>query len=80
MRYVFRRPSDLVMADFFVLFNLMCVFFFVLQDQLIINVIIEQMISDPDSELGMAVQLSSILRLLLDPENMLAASMVNVSL
>lgn len=37
------------------------------------------MISDPDPDLGMAVQLSSILRLLLDPENMLATSMVNVS-
>lgn len=38
------------------------------------------MISDPDPDLGMAVQLSSILRLLLDPENMMAASVVNVSI
>lgn len=37
------------------------------------------MISDPDPELGMASQLSSIIRLLLDPDNMLAASVVNVS-
>lgn len=36
------------------------------------------MISDPDPDLGMAVQLSSILRLLLDPENMMATSVVNV--
>ena len=42
------------------------------------NVIIKQMISDPDPELGMAVQLSSIIRLILDPENMLAASVINV--
>ncbi|XP_067122070.1 serine/threonine-protein phosphatase 4 regulatory subunit 3 [Centruroides vittatus] len=41
-------------------------------DLLIINVIIEQMVCDPDPELGGAVQLSGILRLLLDPENMLA--------
>ncbi|XP_064464080.1 serine/threonine-protein phosphatase 4 regulatory subunit 3-like [Ornithodoros turicata] len=40
-------------------------------DQLLINVIIEQMICDPDPELGGAVQLSGILRMLLDPENML---------
>lgn len=37
------------------------------------------MIADPDPDLGMAVQLSSILRLLLDPENMMATSVVNVS-
>lgn len=36
------------------------------------------MICDPDPALGMAVQLSCILRLLLDPENMLTASAVNV--
>jgi serine/threonine-protein phosphatase 4 regulatory subunit 3-A len=39
---------------------------------------IEQMICDPDPDLGMAVQLSSILRLLLDPENMMTSAMVNV--
>lgn len=43
------------------------------------KVVIDQMISDPDPDLGMAVQLSSILRLLLDPENMLAAAHINVS-
>ncbi|XP_037274437.2 serine/threonine-protein phosphatase 4 regulatory subunit 3 isoform X1 [Rhipicephalus microplus] len=41
-------------------------------DQLLINIIIEQMICDPDPDLGGAVQLSGILRLLLDPENMLS--------
>lgn len=46
------------------------------EDQLIINIIIEQMICDSDPELGGAVQLSGILRLLLDPENMMAT--VNV--
>lgn len=40
---------------------------------------IEQMICDHDSDLGMAVQLSSILRLLLDPENMMTSAMANVS-
>ncbi|XP_053203973.1 serine/threonine-protein phosphatase 4 regulatory subunit 3A-like isoform X2 [Panonychus citri] len=49
------------------------------EDQYIINVMIDQMICDPDPDLGMAVQLSSILRLLLDPENMITASAVNKS-
>lgn len=49
------------------------------QNHEIVKVIIDQMISDPDPDLGMAVQLSSILRLLLDPENMLTAAVVNVS-
>ncbi|RWS28493.1 serine/threonine-protein phosphatase 4 regulatory subunit 3A-like protein [Leptotrombidium deliense] len=43
------------------------------EDQYIVNVIIDQMICDTDPDLGMAVQLSSILRLLLDPDNMLSA-------
>lgn len=43
------------------------------QDTLLLNVIIEQLISDRDPELGGAVQLSGVLRLLIDPENMLAA-------
>jgi len=47
------------------------------QEQSIVKVVIDQMISDPDPDLGMAVQLSSILRLLLDPENMLAAAHIN---
>jgi len=38
-----------------------------------LNVIIEELISDKDPELGGAVQLSGVLRLLIDPENMLAA-------
>ncbi|CAL8111627.1 unnamed protein product [Orchesella dallaii] len=42
-------------------------------DTLLLNVIIEQLISDRDPELGGAVQLSGVLRLLIDPENMLAA-------
>jgi protein phosphatase-4 regulatory subunit 3 len=46
---------------------------FILQDQLLLNVIIEELISDKDPELGGAVQLSGVLRLLIDPENMLAA-------
>ncbi|KAH9375457.1 hypothetical protein HPB48_015432 [Haemaphysalis longicornis] len=41
-------------------------------DQLLINIIIDQMVCDPDPDLGGAVQLSGILRLLLDPENMLS--------
>ncbi|XP_076366068.1 serine/threonine-protein phosphatase 4 regulatory subunit 3A-like [Tachypleus tridentatus] len=40
-------------------------------DQLIINIIIEQMICDLDPDLGGAVQLVGILKLLLDPDNML---------
>ncbi len=44
-----------------------------IQDTLLLNVIIEQLISDRDPELGGAVQLSGVLRLLIDPENMLAA-------
>ncbi|XP_015790026.1 serine/threonine-protein phosphatase 4 regulatory subunit 3A [Tetranychus urticae] len=49
------------------------------EDQYIINIMIDQMICDPDPTLGMAVQLSCILRLLLDPENMITASAVNKS-
>jgi len=41
-------------------------------EQLLLNIIIEQMMCDLDPELGGAVQLSGILRLLIDPENMLA--------
>ncbi|XP_046997787.1 serine/threonine-protein phosphatase 4 regulatory subunit 3 isoform X3 [Schistocerca americana] len=43
------------------------------EDQMLINVVIEQMICDTDPELGGAVQLMGILRILLDPENMLAS-------
>lgn len=45
-----------------------------------INIIIEQMICDTDPDLGMATQLSSILKLLIDPENMLTTSGMNVCL
>ena len=38
---------------------------------------IEQMINDSDPELGGAVQLMGILRVLIDPENMLATSNVS---
>ncbi|XP_052275212.1 serine/threonine-protein phosphatase 4 regulatory subunit 3A-like isoform X2 [Dreissena polymorpha] len=44
-------------------------------DDLLINLVIEQMINDPDAELGGAVQLMSIIRLLIDPENMIAVQM-----
>ncbi|XP_013414069.1 serine/threonine-protein phosphatase 4 regulatory subunit 3A isoform X2 [Lingula anatina] len=43
-------------------------------DDLLINLVIEQMVSDPDPELGGAVQLIGIIRLLIDPENMLATA------
>ncbi|XP_030766526.1 serine/threonine-protein phosphatase 4 regulatory subunit 3 isoform X2 [Sitophilus oryzae] len=42
-------------------------------DQILLNIIIEQMICDSDPELGGAVQLMGVLRILLDPENMLAS-------
>ncbi len=37
------------------------------------NVIIEQMTCDSDPEMGNAVQLTNIIRMLLDPENMLTS-------
>lgn len=43
------------------------------QEQMLINVIVTQLVNDTDPELGGAVQLIGVLRLLLDPENMLAA-------
>ncbi|XP_028137893.1 serine/threonine-protein phosphatase 4 regulatory subunit 3 [Diabrotica virgifera virgifera] len=43
------------------------------EDQMLLNIIIEQMICDNDPELGGAVQLMGVLRILLDPENMLAS-------
>lgn len=42
-------------------------------DETLINVAIEQMLSDSEPELGGAVQLMGVLRILLDPENMLSA-------
>ncbi|XP_015120021.1 serine/threonine-protein phosphatase 4 regulatory subunit 3 [Diachasma alloeum] len=41
-------------------------------DQMLINVIVAQLVGDTDPELGGAVQLAGVLRLLLDPENMMA--------
>lgn len=38
-----------------------------------LNIIIEQIICDSDPELGGAVQLMGVLRILLDPENMLSS-------
>ncbi|MGH0161183.1 UNVERIFIED_CONTAM: hypothetical protein FKN15_054627 [Acipenser sinensis] len=49
-------------------------------DILLINVVIEQMICDPDPELGGAVQLMGLLRTLIDPENMLAPSNEDIKL
>nr|KAG5704214.1 hypothetical protein BaRGS_012502 [Batillaria attramentaria] len=43
-------------------------------DDILINLVIEQMVNDADPELGGAMQLMGILRLLLDPENMLATA------
>ncbi|XP_055613714.1 serine/threonine-protein phosphatase 4 regulatory subunit 3 [Uranotaenia lowii] len=43
------------------------------EDQTLINIAIEQMLSDSEPELGGAVQLVGVLRILLDPENMLSS-------
>lgn len=42
------------------------------QEQYLLNIIIEQMVVDSDPEMGGAVQLMGILRILIDPENMMA--------
>lgn len=58
------------------LFN-SCFFFLVTQangnevELMLMNVIIEQMICDTDPDLGRAVQLMGVIRVLIDPENML---------
>lgn len=39
-----------------------------------INIAIEQLLSDSEPELGGAVQLMTVLRILLDPENMLSSA------
>lgn len=44
-------------------------------DDLLINLVIEQMINDADPELGGAVQLMGIMKLLIDPENMMATAL-----
>ncbi|XP_041468131.1 serine/threonine-protein phosphatase 4 regulatory subunit 3A-like isoform X1 [Lytechinus variegatus] len=41
-------------------------------DVLLINLVIEQMICDTDPDLGSALQLMNILKMLVDPENMMA--------
>lgn len=43
-------------------------------DQTLINIAIEQMLCDSEPELGGAVQLMGVIRILLDPENMLASA------
>lgn len=43
-------------------------------DQSLINIAIEQMLCDSEPELGGAVQLMGVIRILLDPENMLASA------
>lgn len=47
------------------------------QEDLLINLVIEQMVTDSDPELGGAVQLSGIIRLLIDPENMMGTTNVS---
>lgn len=47
-------------------------------EPILINYVIRQMINDPDPELSGALQILNILKLLIDPENMLSA--VNVIL
>ncbi|KAB7496413.1 Serine/threonine-protein phosphatase 4 regulatory subunit 3 [Armadillidium nasatum] len=42
------------------------------EEQYLLNIIIEQMVLDSDPEMGGAVQLMGILRILIDPENMMA--------
>lgn len=41
------------------------------EDAFLINMVIERMICDPDQELSGAMQLNGLLRILLDPENMM---------
>lgn len=38
-------------------------------DEMLINILIEQIIHDTDSELGLAAQITSILKMLIDPDN-----------
>ncbi|KAG5673697.1 hypothetical protein PVAND_003720 [Polypedilum vanderplanki] len=44
------------------------------EDQCLLNITIEQMLSDSEPELGGAVQLMGVIRILLDPETMLASA------
>ncbi|KOB72973.1 Serine/threonine-protein phosphatase 4 regulatory subunit 3, partial [Operophtera brumata] len=43
------------------------------EEHMLLNIVIEQMLRDRDPELGGAVQLMGVLRILLDPESMLAS-------
>lgn len=43
----------------------------VLQEQMLINIAIEQMLADSEPDLGGAVQIMGVVRILLDPENMI---------
>ena len=42
------------------------------QEHYLLNIMLEQMVVDCDPEMGGAVQLMGILRILLDPENMVS--------
>lgn len=46
---------------------------FFLQKKMLVNIALVQMLSDSEPELGGAVQLMGVIRILLDPENMLAS-------
>lgn len=48
-----------------------CFFCLNLQDRMLLNIAIEQMLNDSEPELGVAVQLMGIIKILLEPENML---------
>lgn len=60
-------------AFFGVYFHIQIPYFMVFQEHMLLNVVIEQMLRDRDPELGGAVQLMGVLRILLDPESMLAS-------
>lgn len=47
------------------------IFKFGSQDQMLINIAIEQMLADSEPELGCAFQIMGVIRILLDPENMI---------
>ena len=48
-----------------------------ISDFTLLNLVIKNMINDPDQELSGAMQIVNLLKLLIDPENMLSA--INVS-
>lgn len=47
-------------------------------EPVLINYVIRQMINDPDPELSGAMQIVNLLKLLIDPENMLSAANVSI--